>query len=134
MNSSIARFICRIVAASLIVLPWQSQAGMIATDQALGAAQAKVAAFIDRAEVTAQLQHFGLSPQAAKERVAALTDAQLAELAGRIDAQPAGGGSALALLVVLWLLYYFFIMAPAAEKASAKAPAKPAAKPAPEKK
>jgi hypothetical protein len=134
MKSRFARFICRVLAASLIVLPWQAQAGMIATDQALSAAQQRAAqstvgAFIARDDVAAQLQRLGLSPQAAKARVAALSDAEVASLAGRIDELPAGGG-ALQVLVVLWLLIYFFVLAPASEKASAK----PAAKPAPEKK
>ena len=132
MKSTMTRFICSILAASMIILPWQAQAGMIGTDQALGAAQAKVAAFIDRAEVASQLQLLGLSPQAAKERVAALTDAEVAGLAGRIDALPAGGNSLLALIVVLVLLWHFFINEPATAKDSAKSPAKPApAKPAP---
>ena len=94
MKSTMTRFICRILAASMIVLPWQAQAGMIATDQALGAAQSKVAGFLQRAEVAAQLERLGLSPQLAQERVAALTDAQVVEIAGRIDALPAGAAPA----------------------------------------
>jgi hypothetical protein len=130
MKTTIARFICRIVTASLIVLPWQAQAGMIATDQALGDAQAKVAGFVERSEVAAHLERFGLSQQAARERVAALTDAQVAEIAGRIDALPAGGNSVLALVVVFFLIWHFFL----SDSATAKASAKPAPKPAPEKK
>ena len=140
MKSTITRLICRILTASLIVLPWQAQAGMIATDQSLGAAQATVASFVQRAEVAAQLQQLGLTPQAAKERVAALSDAQVAEIAGRIDALPAGGNSLLAVIVVLALIFYFLYYSPGAllkdepAKDPAKPGAKPAAKPAPEKK
>jgi hypothetical protein len=136
MKSSVTRFICRILTASMIVLPWQAQAGMIGTDQALSAAQraahATVAGFIDRAEVAAQLQVLGLSLQAARERVAALSDAEVAGLAGRIDALPAGGNSLLAIIVVVWLIVYFVSYAPSKEKEAAKPAAKPA--PAPEKK
>lgn len=78
--------------------------------------------------MAAQLQQLGLSPQAARERVAALSDAEVAGLAGRIDALPAGGNSLLALIVVLVLVWYFTIEQPATAKQSAK----PA--PAPEKK
>jgi len=134
MKSTITRLICRILTASLIVLPWQAQAGLIGTDQALGAAQATVAGFVQRAEVAAQLQQFGLTPQAAKERVAALSDAQVAEIAGRIDALPAGGGSLLALIAIVVLLWWFTVGQPASAKAPAKAPAKSPAKPAPDKK
>ena len=138
MKSTIVRFVCRFLTASMIVLPWQAQAGMIATDQALDAAQqrvarATVAGFIDRDGVAAQFQALGLSPQAAKERVAALSDAEVAALAGRIDALPAGGSpSILPIIVVLLLLYFLVIAPPATAKESPRAPAKPA--PAPEKK
>lgn len=129
MTSRFARFICRILAASLIVLPWQAQAEMIATDQALNAAQATVARFVEREQVASQLQLLGITPQAAKERVAALTDAQVAEIAGRIDELPAGSG-ALQVLVVLWLIFYFCFFSPGA--LFKDQPAKPA--PAPAKK
>jgi hypothetical protein len=46
-----------------------------------------------------QLQSLGLTPQAAKDRVAALTDAEVAKLAGQIQALPAGAdGTALVLI------------------------------------
>ena len=101
----------------MIVLPWQAQAGMMGTDRAVAAAQAQsgratVAGFIDRGEVAAQLQAFGISPQAAKERVAALTDAEVASLAGRIDAQPAGGVAGLLLIGVVVALFYYLIIVP----------------------
>jgi len=131
MKTAFTRFVCSILTASMIALPWQAQAGMIATDQTLGAAQATVARFVEREQVASQLQLLGITPQAAKERVAALTDAQVAELAGRIDALPAGGDSLLALLIVVWLIVYFAFYSPGAV---AKEVARPAAKPAPEKK
>jgi hypothetical protein len=124
----------------MIVLPWQAQAGMIATDQALGAAQVKVAGFLQRDEVAAQLERLGVSPKAAQDRVAALTDAQVATLADRIDALPAGGDSLLAIIVVVWLIVYFLWFSPGALLKDNPAPAGKAAaksapaKPAPEKK
>ena len=127
MNSTFARFVCRILVASMIVLPWQAQAGMMGTDRAVAAAQAQsgratVAGFIDRGEVVAQLQAFGLSPQAARERVAALTDAEVASLAGRIDALPAGGVVGVLMVAVALALIYYLIIVPA------QTPEKPAAK------
>jgi hypothetical protein len=137
MKSTFIRFICRVLTASMIILPWQAQAGLIGADQVLNAAQqraahATVAGFINRDEVAAQLQLLGLPPQAAKERVAALTDAEVAGLACRIDALPAGGASPLPAIVFLILFYFFIIAPPATAKESPKVPAKPA--PAPEKK
>jgi hypothetical protein len=45
----------------------------------------------------------GVSPQAALERVAALSDGEVAQLAGRIDQAPAGGD-------VLGILFTVFIV------------------------
>jgi len=136
MKSTFARFVCRILIAGMIVVPWQAQAGVIGTHQAVATAQAQVARgtvaeFINRSEVAGQLQALGLSPQAANERVAALSDSEVAGLAGRIDALPAGGAAGLLVAVVLALLFYYLVYVPSTtEKASTTS--KP--KPAPEKK
>ena len=124
MNSMFARFVCRVLAASMIVLPFNAQAGLIGTDQAT---------MVDRGAVAAQLQGFGLSPQEARERVAALTDAEAAALANHIDALPAGGVVGVLPILVLIFLFWRFALSDEA-KASTKTspPTKPA--PAPEKK
>ena len=134
MTSMFTRCICRILAAAMIVLPFHAQAGVIGTDQAVAAdartARATVAGFVARSEVAGQLQALGLSPQAASERVAALSDAEVASLAGRIEALPAGGiAGILPILVVVLLVYYLFIAPGPAPKDAAKAP-----KPAPAEK
>ena len=134
MTSMFTRFICRILAAAMIVLPYHAQAGVIGTDRAVAAdartARVTVTGFIARSEVAGQLQALGLSPEAAAERVAALSDAEVASLAGRIEALPAGGiAGILPILVVALLIYYLFIVPGPAPKEPAKAP-----KPAPEKK
>jgi len=126
MNSTLARFICRILAACMIVLPFHAQAGMIGTDRAASAPRAMNA--ISRGELAAQLQALGLSPEAAGERVAALTDAEVAGLAGRVDQLPAGANSILVILVLAFLLWRF------TASDQAKAESGKAAKPAPEKK
>lgn len=125
MHSFFVRFVCRIMVACMIGLPFQAQAGMIGTDQAVSAARATVAGFVGRSDVAAQLQALGLSPQAAKERLAALTDQEVAGLAGRIDALPAGGIAGLLPIIAAVLLIYYLIIVPAAAvKEPAKAPAK----------
>jgi hypothetical protein len=133
MKSMFSRALCRILIAGMIVLPWQAQAGMIGTDQALSAAQqraahARVAATISRSDVAAQLQLLGVSPQAASERVASLTDAEVADLAGRIDALPAGGSSWALLLAVIIVLYFLVYVPYYSDKAP---PATGKGKPAP---
>ena len=142
MKSTFARFVCRILIAGMIVVPWQAQAGVIGTDQAVAAAQAQaaraaLAGFVNRSEVAGRLQALGVSPQAANERVAALSDAEVAGLAGRIDALPAGGVAGLLPIIVVVLLIYYLVYVPsttAKEPAKAPATAKPKPKPVPEKK
>lgn len=73
-----------------------AQAAMIGTAQmvqapARDAQLSTVENFLSRADVRAQLQDWGVAPEAAEARVAALTDAELERLAATIDQQPAGG-------------------------------------------
>jgi len=125
-----ARLVCRMLVLCMTVLPFHAQAGLIGTGEALTAAQAqaardKVHSLVSRADVAAQLQTFGVPAQAAVERVNALSDAEVAGLAGRIDALPAGAiAGVLPVIVVIVLLYYLI----AVPSTSAKEPAKPAAK------
>ena len=115
MTSTFARFVCRILIAGMFLLPFQSQAGMIGTEQA--AARSTITNLIDRGDVAAQLQVFGLSPRAARERIAALTDAEVADLAGRVGTQPAGAfGDLLLVAVCLALIWYLIIVPNQAKK------------------
>src|SRR5258706_7842880 len=70
------------------------QAAMIATP----ADRSQLLGVLDRVEVQDQLQAHGVSIAQAKARIAALTDAEAAQLATQIDSLPAGadaGGGAL---------------------------------------
>ena len=130
MKSMLARFVCRILAASMLVLPFQARAGLIGTDRAATAPTATNA--ISRGELAAQLQTLGLSPEAATERVASLTDGEIAGLAGRVDQSPAGGVAGLLWIAVIVFLFWRFT---ASDQAKAESAAREkAAKPAPEKK
>jgi len=78
--------------------------------------RARVRAFLGRADVMAQLQVYGISPEEAMPRVDSLTDKEIAALAGRMDqvASMAGGyemGSG-GLWIIGLLLYtiIFFIV------------------------
>ena len=53
---------------------------------------ARVQAGLDRAEIRAQFAALGINADAAKARVAALSDAELATLDGRLAELPAGAG------------------------------------------
>ena len=59
-----------------------------------------------------QLQSLGISPAAAQARVSAMTDAEVANVAGKIDSLPAGGFSgwaAAAALIVIGLIWYYWV-------------------------
>jgi hypothetical protein len=101
----------RIVASWLIVslaglgLPLPAQAAMVATDDVLASAgHARLASVLDRVDVQAQLQAYGVSAAEVKARVATLTDAEAAELAARIDSLPAGGASILGVALIVFLV------------------------------
>ncbi len=100
------------VSCTLMGMPMSAQAGIVATEtlsQEAGAAQAgsvaraRVDAFLARDDVRLALVGQGLDLEQAQARVNALSDAEVAELAGRIDSAPAGGE-------VLGLLFSVFVI------------------------
>ena len=116
MKSTLARLLCRMLVICMIGLPLQVHAGLIGTDAVVSAAQATaardtLARTLNRSDVAAQLQAMGLSPQQAKDRVAALTDSEAAKLAAQIDSLPAGANSAgaVVLLIVIAVLIWWAV-------------------------
>ncbi len=104
----------RFVASALIVssatmgLPMTANAGIVSTDETLSTAaqtdnRDRVNTFFSRADVRQALQGQGVSADAALERVQAMSDAEVAQLAGRIDQAPVGGD-------ILGILFTIFIV------------------------
>jgi hypothetical protein len=114
MTTRSRRFLATLVAASL------SYAGMAqAASQALepaarliGAEQAArtlpgralLERTLDRADVAAALEARGVSVQAARARVAALTDDEAVQVAAQIDSAPAGADGVLGTIVFIFVL------------------------------
>ena len=117
MQCIFARYVCRMLIVCMSAFPFSSYAGLIATDQVAAAAQSqgardKLRDFVGRSEVRDQLQRLGISPAAAQERVGAMTDAEVVNVAGRIDSLPAGGVSSWAVaatLLVIGLIWYYWV-------------------------
>jgi hypothetical protein len=117
MKSIFVRYICRMLIVCMAAFPFSTSAGMIGTDQVVAAAQSQGARdtlrdLLSRSEVRNQLQNYGISPSAAQARVSAMTDAEVASLAGQIDSLPAGGSSGwaiVAVLVILGLVWYYWV-------------------------
>jgi hypothetical protein len=109
--SPFMRWTSRMVIVSMLTmgLPLQSAfAGMVDTDQAVshqlaGQDRARISAFLDRADVIAQMQKQGVTASEAKARVYALTDDEAHNIAGKLDQLPAGGD-------ILGLLFTVFII------------------------
>lgn len=82
-----------------------ASAAIVGTEQMLSqsGAQQRVDAFLARAEVLQQLQQWGINPADAQQRVAALTESELQQLAAQIDELPAGAG-ALEVIGVVFLV------------------------------
>ncbi len=74
-----------------------ANAAIVGTDKVIEQSQSssrdRVAAFLQREDVRAQLQAYDVSPEEAEARVAALSDEEVQMIAGRIDELPAGQGT-----------------------------------------
>jgi hypothetical protein len=96
-----------IVSLLAIGMPGPAAAGVVGAGEYLELTEhsihaARVDAVLARAEVREQLVRFGVNPDMARERAAALTGAELALLADRLEEQPAGG--ALAVIGVVFVV------------------------------
>ena len=115
MRSSFVRLLCRMLVVCMVGLPFQVHAGLIGTDQVVTADQAlaargMVSSVVNRADVASQLQSLGLSPEAAKDRVAALSDSEVTQLAGQIQNLPAGAdGAGLLVLILIGVLIWYLV-------------------------
>lgn len=98
--------------AAVIALP-QARAGVIATETAHAQNErARVKALIERPELGKALSGMGIPPQEAAARVDAMSDAEVLQLAGRLDAAIAGGALSneqLLLIIIILLLIVIII-------------------------
>lgn len=101
----------RCIASVLIVctmglgIPMPAAAGIVTTDQVYaGAERDQVSSFLNRADVRARMQALGVDPNAARARIDALSDEEVATLADRIERLPAGGSDVLGVLLLVFLI------------------------------
>jgi hypothetical protein len=92
-----------------------AQAAIVGTGTAMAMneradALARVDSALARADVARQLEALGVDRERAMERVAAMTDAELARIEGRLDQLPAGGNTLAVLGGVLLVLIILDIM------------------------
>ena len=100
-----------IVSTTMMGLPLTAQAAIVSTDTTLDATTSNTAAaqretvtsFLQRTDVQTALQAQGVKADDALARVQSMSDAEVEQLAGRIEQAPAGGE-------ILGLLFTVFVI------------------------
>jgi len=92
------RYLIYVLCASVALagVPAPTQAAIVGTDAVMAAGAradslARVNRVLQTAEVRERMQALGVAPATVDARLAALTDAELASFADRLDQAPAGG-------------------------------------------
>jgi hypothetical protein len=100
-----------IVCMGGLAAPLPALAGIVSTDSVVaGAERERIAGLLERGEVRARLQALGVDPADAKARVAALSDAEAAQLSAQLDELPAGGDLLGAAVLIFLVLLFTDIM------------------------
>ena len=98
--------------AAALLMP-QAHAGLIGTDEAaVQDERARVKALLERPELAKGMEKMGIAPREALGRVDAMSDAEVLQLAGRLDAAIAGGqmsNETLLLVIIIVLLIIIII-------------------------
>ncbi len=108
-HGRLVRMVTGAVVAGLLAstMPAPVSARVVTTEEALSATPASDRAALDallaRDDVRAQFEALGVDPAQARERVQALDDQQVRELAARLDQLPAGAG-------VLGVIFAIFVI------------------------
>jgi hypothetical protein len=92
-----------------------AKAGLVSTEAVLAetygsAEHAHVQAFLEREDVRQQLAALGVDPAEASSRVLALSDAEIAQIAGQLEQLPAGEGVLTTVAVLAGLILFFMIL------------------------
>ena len=111
---NLKKMTCRGLIVSMLALSFTTaNAGMIGADQAAPATAAAdrtmVLEVLARADTASRLQSLGVDPSAARDRVGAMSDQEVSQLASDIRTAPAGadGGTLLAVIVIAAAIWYF---------------------------
>jgi hypothetical protein len=105
----VARWVSVLLVICMAWTPVSLQAMMIGTDQVVSTSEEqgsrdRVMRFVQRGDVAAELESFGISSAMAQERVTALTPGEIDQLAGNIDSLPAGADTTLSFSATSWLV------------------------------
>ena len=107
----IQRPLACLLSALLMLMPVMStQAGMLDTDTLIttGQSQQSIAGLqqlLEHEDAQRQLLALGVSPEQVRERVASLSDSELARINQGIDTLNAGGDSILGVLLIIFIVF-----------------------------
>ena len=112
MNSQWFRITARLLIFAVLALhlPMRgANAAMLGTETAIEQTQTaqnrdRVETFMARADVQTQLEKMGIKVDDATSRVAAMTDDEINQVAGKLDTLPAGGVSVLAVVLIILII------------------------------
>jgi len=115
MNRSFARTVSAslAIATTALSLPSPAAARVVGTEEVVRAESAAPGApfgrdalrtMLERDDVRRQLESLGVDPRAARERVDALTDAEIERIAGQVGQLPAGGSSIFGVLFAVFVI------------------------------
>ena len=87
-----------------------AQAAMVGTAQVVAAQQgsldrARLAALLEREDLQRELGAMGVDVEDARDRVAGLTDAEVARINQQLERLPAGSDSVLGVLVLIFIIF-----------------------------
>jgi len=87
-------------------------AGVISTKDVLHESSSNVTinGFLAKQEVQAKLAELGVSSETIQERIASLTDEEIAQINQKIDSMPAGGNAGGAILGVLVFIFIVLLI------------------------
>ena len=96
--------------ATALLMP-QAHAGLIGTEEVQAQDErSRVKAILERPELADGLKKMGIAPSEALARVDAMSDAEVLQLAGRLDAALAGGQVSNNTLLVIILIVLLIIL------------------------
>lgn len=116
------QLLAALLSAAMFAMPVAARADLIGTQQLTGPAGGQAGAhaardrrmveqFLARADVQRQLEHLGVSDTLTSQRVAALSDAEVASLASRIQSLPAAGTLGFQETVIILLVAILVVLA-----------------------
>lgn len=108
MSTSFMRITARVMIVCMLGMMAPVQASMMPTESTSAtynsAEREKVQAFLAREDVVKQMEAYGVTTEAAVDRVAALSDDEVHQLANKIDSLPAGGSDILGVILTIFVV------------------------------